>query len=99
MTDHMDGWEHEQVVIRRGGRSGLPIVVAVHSTAVGPAVGGCRLWTYPDWRAGLADALALSRAMTEKCAVAGLPHGGGKTVLPLPPGLRVDPARRRDLFL
>jgi leucine dehydrogenase len=99
MTDQTDGFGHEEVHIRRGERSGLPVVVAVHSTAAGPAVGGCRLWTYPDWRAGLADALALSAAMTVKCAVAGLPRGGGKTVLPLPPGLRLDPDRRRALFL
>ncbi|WP_308257775.1 Glu/Leu/Phe/Val dehydrogenase dimerization domain-containing protein [Pseudonocardia lacus] len=99
MTDQLNGFDHEQVLIRRGGRSGLPIVVAVHSTAAGPAVGGCRLWTYPDWRAGLADALDLSAAMTVKCAVAGLPRGGGKTVLPLPPGLRLDADRRRALFL
>ncbi|MCO1658344.1 Glu/Leu/Phe/Val dehydrogenase dimerization domain-containing protein [Pseudonocardia humida] len=99
MTDHADGFEHDEVLIRRGSRSELPIVVAVHSTAAGPAVGGCRLWTYPDWRAGLADALDLSAAMTVKCAVAGLPRGGGKTVLPLPPGLRLDPDRRRALFL
>lgn len=99
VTEQMDAFEHEELVIRRGPRSGLPIVVAVHSTAPGPAVGGCRLWTYPDWRDGLTDALRLSAAMTAKCAVAALPHGGGKTVLPLPPGLRLDPARRRDLML
>jgi leucine dehydrogenase len=95
----MDALQHEELVIRRGRRSGLPVVVAVHSTDPGPAVGGCRLWTYPDWRAGLADALRLSAAMTAKCAVAGLAHGGGKTVLPLPPGLRLDRAGRRDLML
>jgi leucine dehydrogenase len=99
MSDHPDGFGHEQVLIRRGQRSGLPVVVAVHSTTAGPAVGGCRLWAYPDWRAGLADALDLSAAMTVKCAVAGLPRGGGKTVLPLPPGLRLDADRRRALFL
>ncbi len=98
MTEQPNGWEHERVVLRRGERSGLPVVLAVHSTAAGPAVGGCRMWTYPDWRDGLRDALALSAAMTAKCAVAGLPHGGGKTVLPLPPGLRLDSGRRRDLM-
>lgn len=99
MTEYPDGFRHEELVIRRGARSGLPVVVAVHSTGPGPAVGGCRLWTYPDWRAGVEDALRLSAAMTAKCAVAGLPHGGGKTVLPLPPGLVLDPTRRRDLML
>ena len=48
--------------MRRGERSGLPVIVAVHSTKLGPAVGGCRLWTYDDWRDGLADALRLSEA-------------------------------------
>ncbi|MCU7725768.1 amino acid dehydrogenase [Actinoplanes sp. KI2] len=76
---------HERVVVRRGPESGLPIIVAVHSTSRGPAIGGCRLKSYPDWRAGLSDALRLSAAMTDKCALAGLPHGGGKTVVVLPP--------------
>ncbi|HEU5110528.1 MAG TPA: Glu/Leu/Phe/Val dehydrogenase dimerization domain-containing protein, partial [Micromonosporaceae bacterium] len=82
--------EHQRVIITTGARSGLPIVVAVHSTALGPALGGCRLWHYPSWRDGLDDALALSASMTFKCAVAGLPHGGGKTVIAAPPGARLD---------
>jgi leucine dehydrogenase len=76
---------YERVIVRRGPESGLPIVVAIHSTARGPAIGGCRLKPYPDWRDGLADALRLAAAMTDKCALAGLPHGGGKTVVVLPP--------------
>jgi leucine dehydrogenase len=76
--------EHEEVRIRRGPRSGLPIVVAVHSTELGQALGGCRLAVYPHWTDGLHDALRLSAAMTDKCAVAGLPNGGGKTVACLP---------------
>ncbi|MFI5914834.1 Glu/Leu/Phe/Val dehydrogenase dimerization domain-containing protein [Dactylosporangium sp. NPDC051541] len=73
--------EHERIVIRRGPRSGLTIIIAVHSTARGPALGGCRIKPYPDWRDGLEDALRLSAAMTAKCADAGLDHGGGKTVV------------------
>src|SRR5690242_10958977 len=76
---------HERLIVRRGPESGLPIIVAIHSTARGPAIGGCRLKPYPDWRDGLDDALRLSAAMTDKCALAGLPHGGGKTVVVLPP--------------
>ncbi|SNY33505.1 Glu/Leu/Phe/Val dehydrogenase dimerization domain-containing protein [Paractinoplanes atraurantiacus] len=72
---------HERVLIRRGPESGLPIIVAVHSTALGQALGGCRMKEYPDWRDGLEDALRLSAAMSEKCALAGMPHGGGKTVV------------------
>lgn len=75
---------HEQVIIRRGRESGLPIIVAVHSTTRGMAIGGCRMKAYPDWQDGLADALRLSAAMTNKCALAALPHGGGKTVIALP---------------
>jgi glutamate dehydrogenase/leucine dehydrogenase len=89
--------EHEHVVIRRGARSGLPVIVAVHSTALGPALGGCRVKPYADWRAGLDDALRLSAAMTAKCAVAGLAHGGGKTVVPLPPGAVAHPSVLHDV--
>ncbi|MEV5842483.1 Glu/Leu/Phe/Val dehydrogenase dimerization domain-containing protein [Streptomyces sp. NPDC051985] len=74
---------HEEVVVRRGIRSGLPLIIAVHSRALGPAVGGCRLRRYDTWQDGLADALRLSEAMTFKAAVAGLDFGGGKTVIAL----------------
>jgi leucine dehydrogenase len=61
-------------------------MVAVHSTARGPSLGGCRMWTYADpWDAAM-DAVRLSRAMTFKSAVAGLPLGGGKGVVMLPAG-------------
>ena len=71
--------QHEEVVIRRGRRTGAAITVAVHSRALGAAVGGCRIWTYPSWREGTADAMRLAEAMTYKCAAAGLEFGGGKT--------------------
>jgi leucine dehydrogenase len=61
-------------------------MVAVHSTARGPSLGGCRMWTYADSRAAVRDALRLSGAMTFKSAVAGLPLGGGKGVIMLPDG-------------
>jgi leucine dehydrogenase len=80
-------------VVRRGRRSGLFCIVAVHSTARGPALGGCRMWRYDDSRAAIRDALRLSRAMTYKNAVAGLPLGGGKGVIVLrdqPGGRDVD---------
>lgn len=72
--------------MRRGRRSGCFTIVAVHSTARGPALGGCRLWHYDDSRAAVRDALRLSQAMTFKSAVAGLPLGGGKGVI-MAPGL------------
>jgi leucine dehydrogenase len=77
--------EHEDLLVRRGSRSGLYTMVAVHSTALGPALGGCRMWHYDDSRAAIRDALRLSRAMTYKAAVAGLPLGGGKGVIMRPP--------------
>lgn len=76
---------HEQLHVTRGQRSGLTVAIAVHSTARGPAIGGCRIKHYPDWREGIDDVLRLSEAMTFKCALAALPHGGGKTVAVLPP--------------
>ena len=90
---------HEHVTLRTGERSRLPIIIAIHSTALGDAVGGCRLWTYPGWRDGLADALRLSEAMTLKCAAAGLDFGGAKAVIPLPPDTVLGRRRREDVFL
>jgi valine dehydrogenase (NAD+) len=77
-------WEHEEVVTRLGRRSGVPVTVAVHSRRLGPAAGGIRLRQYPTWQDGLADALRLSRVMTYKNAIGGVPFGGGKTVIALP---------------
>ncbi len=81
--------DHEALTVRRGRRSGLYTLVAVHSTVRGPALGGCRMWHYDDSRAAVRDVLRLSRAMTFKNAVAGLPLGGGKGVIMTP-----DPATR-----
>lgn len=90
---------HERVVSTLGARSGLPITVAVHSTALGTALGGCRVWNYERWEDGMADAMRLSAAMTLKCAVAGLSTGGGKSVIALAPGQVLTGAQRRDAFL
>lgn len=84
--------------MRRGRRSGLYTIVAVHSTVLGPALGGCRMWHYDDSRAAMRDALRLSRAMTYKSAVAGLPLGGGKGVIMRPPG-ELAPRRRTAVLL
>ena len=93
------GFDHEELVVRRGRRGGVPVVVAVHSTALGPALGGCRLWRYPDVGQAVADALRLSRTMTLKAAAAGLDLGGGKTVVCLAPGELLDAARRERVLL
>lgn len=91
--------DHEEVVIRRGMRSGLYTIVAVHSTVRGPSLGGCRMWTYADTRLALRDALRLSEGMTYKAAVADLPQGGGKGVIVVPPGERLEGERRRAALL
>ena len=91
-------FQHEEVTIRRGSRSGLPIIVAIHSRTLGPAIGGCRVWRYPHWRDGLTDALRLSAGMTVKTAVAGLAHGGGKTVVALPEDAELDQNARTRLL-
>jgi leucine dehydrogenase len=74
-------------------------MVAVHSTARGPALGGCRMWTYDDTRLAVRDVLRLSRAMTFKAAVAGLPLGGGKGVIMLRPDEAVLTPERREAVL
>lgn len=91
--------EHENVLITRGVRSGLTICVAVHSTALGPALGGARVWTYRSWGDAVADALRLSEGMTYKNAAAGLARGGGKSVVFVPEGTVVDAERKRDAML
>ncbi len=75
------GTEHEEVVFCTDEAAGFRGVIAVHSTVLGPAVGGTRLWRYRDDGEAIADALRLSRGMTYKCAVAGVPFGGGKAVV------------------
>jgi leucine dehydrogenase len=90
---------HERVEVVTGRRSGLFIAVALHSSALGSALGGARLWTYPHWSDALGDALRLSAAMTLKNAAAGLDAGGGKSVIGLPEGTILDAERRRAAFL
>jgi leucine dehydrogenase len=91
--------DHEELVIRRGRRTGVYTIVAVHSTALGPALGGCRMWRYESSADGARDALRLSRAMTFKSAACGLDVGGGKGVICLEPGRAPRGRARRDLLL
>ena len=81
MTDPLSAAEHEQVVRFRDDTTGLLGYVAIHSTALGPALGGTRFRPYRTEADGLADALRLARAMSYKNALAGLAHGGGKAVI------------------
>ncbi|MFJ7082529.1 Leu/Phe/Val dehydrogenase [Streptomyces griseus] len=78
---HSDQGGHEQVVICQDRASGLKAVIALHSTALGPALGGTRFYPYASEADAVADALNLSRGMSYKNALAGLDHGGGKAVI------------------
>ncbi|MFI1970125.1 valine dehydrogenase [Streptomyces cinnamoneus] len=72
---------HEQVVLCQDRESGLKAVIALHSTALGPALGGTRFYPYASEEEAVRDALNLSRGMSYKNALAGLDHGGGKAVI------------------
>ncbi|CCG05436.1 Glu/Leu/Phe/Val family dehydrogenase [Blastococcus saxobsidens] len=75
------GSGHEQVVFCSDPESGLRAVIAIHSTALGPALGGTRFYPYASEQAAVADALRLSTAMSYKNSLAGLDLGGGKAVI------------------
>ena len=72
---------HEQVVFCSDLSSGYRGIIVIHSTALGPSVGGTRFWNYSSEEEAIIDALRLARGMTYKNAVAGLPFGGGKSVI------------------
>jgi leucine dehydrogenase len=91
-------FDHEELVVRRGARSGALCAVAVHSTALGPALGGLRIWHYPVVLDAARDALRLASGMTLKAAAAGLDLGGGKGVIAAPRG-GFGPQARRDALL
>jgi len=78
---HPDFDNHEGIYMASDAESNLKAIIAVHSTHLGPAAGGTRFWTYADDMAALKDALRLSKAMSYKNAMAGIPHGGGKGVI------------------
>ena len=75
------GHDHEQVVFANDPASGLRAIIAIHSTALGPALGGTRFFPYATTGDALADVLDLSRGMSYKAALAGLDLGGGKAVI------------------
>ena len=94
--DHPDFDAHEDVHFLTDRGSGLRGIIAVHSTLLGPALGGTRLLAYPNDAAALTDVLRLSRGMTAKAAMAGLPLGGGKAVILADPA--TDRGRVLDAF-
>ncbi len=87
--------DHEDVHFFADPATSLSAIIAIHSTALGPSAGGVRLWAYPSSDAALTDALRLSKGMSYKSAIAGLPLGGGKAVVIKPSG----PFDRERLFL
>ena len=72
---------HELVIFGQDAPTGLRAIIAIHSTVLGPAAGGCRMWPYASTSEAAADVLRLSRGMSYKNAMAGLPFGGGKAVI------------------
>jgi phenylalanine dehydrogenase len=73
--------EHEQVVFCNDEATGLKAIIAIHSTKLGPALGGCRMYPYKTVDDALEDVLRLSKGMTYKCAAADVDFGGGKAVI------------------
>ena len=89
MTE-MTNYRHEKVLFVNNEKAGLKAIIAVHNTNLGPAIGGCRLFPYASFDDALFDVLRLSRGMSHKNAVAGLPHGGGKGVIIADPSQKTE---------
>ncbi len=81
LFDRLDGYDYGEVHFKLDKATGLRAIVAIHDTRLGPALGGCRFIHYDTEESALVDALRLARGMTYKAALAGLPHGGGKSVI------------------
>jgi len=93
--EHAAQLGHESIHQFHDPDTGLKAIIAIHSTALGPAGGGCRMWHYDTEAMAVTDALRLSRGMTYKNAMAGLPMGGGKAVIMADP----ENPPSDDLFL
>ncbi len=92
--EHPEFDDHESVHFFTDEATGLRAIIAIHSTTLGPGAGGCRRWQYAESADALTDVLRLSRGMSYKNAVAGLPFGGGKAVILASP----DAPKSGDLF-
>ena len=99
IEDLLREWDGEELVVRRDRELDAWILIAVHSTRLGPAGGGTRMRVYPGLEDAARDALRLSGAMTVKMAAAGLPFGGGKAVLAVPSVPPLGSPERRELML
>src|SRR4026208_136480 len=94
LEERLRGWGGEELVVRFDEATSTWMFIGVHSTALGPAMGGTRMKPYPSPDDAVRDVLRLSEAMSRKQAVAGLPSGGGKAVLAGAPGpARAPPGR------
>lgn len=91
--------DHELLHVSRGPRSGAYTIIAVHSTALGPALGGCRMTTYAHPGEAVTDALRLSAGMTFKASVAGVDLGGGKGVICVEQGTELTHELRDAMLL
>lgn len=94
MFELMQQEQAQEVHVCRDPRRDFRAIIAIHSTHLGPALGGCRCLNYPDFESALNDVLRLARGMSYKAALAGLPLGGGKAVLLKPAGAW----RRQEAF-
>lgn len=94
MYKHLSDFDaHALVTSRHEEASGLSAIIAIHNENLGPAIGGCRILNYPSPEAALVDVLRLSKGMTYKAAIAGIPYGGGKAVI------IADPQREKSTKL
>ncbi|MGF1468364.1 MAG: Leu/Phe/Val dehydrogenase [Sandaracinaceae bacterium] len=92
--NHLAHYDYGEIHLRRDNASSLEAIVAIHDSRLGPALGGCRFIHYDKEEDAIIDALRLARGMTYKAALAGIPHGGGKSVI-IRPSIRFD---RSQLF-
>ncbi len=88
------GWDGDRLVLRHDAATDAVVLVGIHSTALGPAMGGTRMKPYPTLEDAVRDVCRLSAAMTLKQAAADLPFGGGKAVIAIPE----VPARGSDAW-
>jgi len=96
---YMEKYGYEQLCLFHDKSTGLKAITAIHNTVLGPALGGSRFWNYENEDQAIEDALRLARGMTYKSALAGLPLGGGKTVIYGDVAiLRKDPIKREAFW-
>ncbi len=95
VSSHPSFDKHEQVVLFKDPETGLQAIIAVHNTNLGSSLGGCRIYPYAGMDDAINDVLRLSRGMTYKSALAGLPLGGGKAVIIANPRLDKTPEMMR----